>query len=368
MSYLWQALLIIMRINLDISNSDVIIIPEQHLWHKNITSIPNMINDNLGIIEELYRIIDNAVNPTVILDGDIFHRGTPKIFDALPLIDYLHTLNEKCSGRLFSVVGNHEFTYHKDNLFWGFSDIQSNYVINRMGEPKTHTHYITVPKELKIGNSLFCFGHYDMDFYGELNTDGIDDVTLITHSCFGNPELFEMLKVKDPHLNTEVMTVNDIGRLGALPLTNKLKYIYVGHLHTCLGKFKVEECYNEHDYNCILTYLGSLGRTSHAEYNDNIERKIPIHKIRNGKLIEVCEEIIELPTRECSVDEVQVALNKEKYEEQKEIRELKSVKLQNVDIIQNVRDALADSTLLRIFDASMIGSMPDDMIEAIRRD
>lgn len=376
MSNLWQTILVTMRIKTDYEDADVIIIPEQHLWHKNITSIPTMVDDNKKIIDNLYSIISNSRNPVVILDGDIFHRGTPRLSDALPLIDYLHTLNSLCDGRVYSVVGNHEFTYHKDNIFWIFADVKSEYVENRIGKPKVLTSYLTATDELQIGSVLYCLGHYDMDFYDEIDTNSIDDVILITHSCFGNQELFDNLKVKDPHLNTDVMKVNNIDRLGALPLTNKLKYIYVGHLHTCIGTFRVQERYNSHDYDCILTYLGSLGRTSHAEYTDFNERKIPIHKIRNGKLIEVVNEIIELPSREHAVDDINVALSKEKYEEQKIVHELRSVKLQNVDLISNVREVLSgvstpgmsDNGLLKLFDSALIGSVPDEIVEVLRRD
>ena len=350
-----------------LQDCDVVIIPEQHLWDKAISSIPNMMEDNQEIIEEIYKLITSLHNPVVIFDGDIFHRGTPSTDNAMQLYDYPLTLHKLCNGNVFSVVGNHELSYKKNNIFWGIADIKSNYIKNIITTPyNIKSPIIKVVDELKIGRNLFCFGHYGSEFYGELEDGDIDDVTLITHTSFGNADLFRIFSARDENLKPEVIKINDISRLGALPLTNKLKHIYVGHLHTCLGTFSVEESYNTYDYNTTLTYLGSLGRTSHIEYSVDCKRYIPIHKIRNGVLQEVEKHEIMLKSRDLCVDEVEVALAHEKYDEQKELRELRSVKTHNMNLIANIREVFIDvPNLQEIFDHALISQMPDSIQELV---
>lgn len=356
------------REELNLNDCDIIIIPEQHLWDKPINSMPNMVEDNNDIINKIYELVSNSLNPVIIFDGDIFHRGTPNTDNAIKLYDYPATLNKMCNGRVYSVVGNHELSYRKGNIFWGIAEITSNYVKQLITTPtKIKSPLIKVIDELKVGSSLFCFGHYNMDFMGEVNDKDIDDVTLITHSSFGNDELFKIFSSRDKDLKPEVLRINNISRLGSLPLTNKLKYIYVGHLHTCLGQFNVDEVYNTYHYKTLLTYLGSLGRTSHTEYNIKCERNIPVHKIRNGKLDSVYNYAIELKHRELCVDEIKVALSHEKYDEQKEIRELRSVKTQNINLIAEIREVFEDRPNLKlIFDSSLISRMPDEICELLK--
>lgn len=356
------------RDEISLLDCDVIIIPEQHLWDKAISSIPNMVEDNNEIIDEIYKLIANSLNPIVIFDGDIFHRGTPNTDNALKLYDYPITLNRLCNNRVYSVVGNHELSYRKCNIFWGIADIKSNYINSIITTPKNiKSPLIKVVDEIKIGSCLFCLGHYGMSFDDELNDDDVKDVTLITHSSFGNDELFKIFSSRDDNLRPEVLKVNDISRLGALPLTNKLKHIYVGHLHTCIGEFRVTEEYNNYKYNTILTYLGSLGRTSQPEYNITTERFIPVHKIRNGILTDVYKHRIELKARNISIDEVVVALSHEKYEEQKELRELRTTITQNVNLIDDIREVFNGKTsLLQLFDSALISRMPEEIKDIIK--
>ena len=62
-------------IDLNITDADVIIIPEQHLYHKAIITVPEMVPDNARICEEILQLIQKSYKPVVIFMGDIINYG-----------------------------------------------------------------------------------------------------------------------------------------------------------------------------------------------------------------------------------------------------------------------------------------------------
>jgi metallophosphoesterase superfamily enzyme len=128
---------------------NVIIIPEQHLWHKSINTVPNMVEDNNEIIEDILTIVDKYENPIVIFDGDIFHREVKSTDSAVPLLSFFIKLHSLTNGNVYSVLGNHELTYRRNNLFWGITDVDTKYYESRVEAP-----LIKSVDELYIGDTL----------------------------------------------------------------------------------------------------------------------------------------------------------------------------------------------------------------------
>lgn len=355
---------------LDAKDADVVIIPEQHLWNKAITSVPSMLQDNDEIINELCKIIDSLDNPVVIFDGDIWHRGVPNTEESLKMMGYPLALYEKTGGKVFSVVGNHEITYKKNNIFWGISSIESPYI-----QSTIRTKYIVenplikIVDELCIGDLCVIFGHYGRTFI----TDSLDvpedikHAVYITHNSFGDSEIFKLLNSKGQGIQESFMNVQDISVPGVLPPIKCLENVYVGHMHKAHGVFQVNGKYGDQDCDFKLRYLASLGRTSHSEYTDDVVREIPILHIRDGKYTGETLETITLKEREVAVDEEIVAINKEKYDRDVEIRQLRAVKVYNNDLVTSIKEVLSLNTnCLQIVEYADKNEIPDFIKEAIQ--
>lgn len=307
---------------------DVIIIPEQHLWGKNITTIPKMCEDNEVIIDKLYSIIKECENPVIIFDGDIWHQGVRYTSEVLSLLKYPITLDKITNGKVYSVIGNHELTYNKNNIFWSISDVNTSFCSSRVENP-----LIKSVDELILGDTVFIFGHYNRSLRGyKPSIDDYKHAVLITHNEVLNDELKDALKANQPEFNTTFIkgSIDDF-----VPKIHDLDYVFVGHMHQAHGKYQ----FKQDGYDFIIHYLASLGRTNHKEFTPDIKREIPIFRIRNGELTSLDYKEIVLSERYISVDEEQVKLNQEAYNRNKEIRTLRDTKTYNYDTIKGLKDS-----------------------------
>lgn len=335
-------------IDLNITDADVIIIPEQHLYHKAIITVPEMVPDNARICKEILQLIQKSHKPVVIFMGDIIHRGIKNTEDAYFIEDFFRAVSQYTNGRVFSVVGNHELSYRKNNPFWGVAAIQSNYIKSIVPHNYEIQHpLIGVVDDMVIGDMQYTMGHYGRVYGGSYFTaDNVKYVTLLTHNSLVTNEILEYAKAKGSNLQPQYIRIRELRENGNLPKTTLLKKVYVGHLHTVRGSFNVQEEISGLSLNFTLHYLASLGRTNHGEYTDDVERNLPIHIIRGGKFIEEKFHKIILPTREASVDERVVLENREGYERQQQLRELKKIDTHTMDLICAVEEYIKESPVL----------------------
>lgn len=357
-------------LDFNITDTDVIIIPEQHLYHKAIITVPEMVQDNARICFDILQLLRKSHKPTVIFMGDIVHRGIQNTEDAYPIEDFFRAVSLYTSGRVFSVVGNHELSYRKNNPFWGAAMIQSAYIKSIMKQTYSIEHpLIGVVDDIIIGDMQYSFGHYGRVYGGSYSTaDKVKHVTLLTHNSLLTSEITEYMKSKGNDLQEQYLKVRELRQSGNLPLTTLLRYVYVGHLHKAHGVFNVEEDICGLKFNFNLHYLGSLGRTNHGEYTDDLERQLPIHIIRDGKFVEEKFHTIMLPSREVSVDERVVLENREGYERQKQIRELKKVTSQTMNLVNAVEDFIKeDPALLDWFDRASRNEIQPELVKTISK-
>lgn len=354
---------------LDIKDTDVIIVPEQHLYHKPIITVPDMVKDNMTIISKLVEIILTLKNPTVIFIGDIVHQGIKNTENSFFIEDYFRTLNKLCDDRVFSVVGNHEISYSRNNPFWGVAEVTSNYVQTLMNmEYHSVIPLLKVPDNLVIGDVNYVFGHYERIYpYGEQFDNDVKQVFLLSHNSLICDEIIEMMNNgKTYGINSRFIGMTSFRDDGFIPKTNLLKKIYVGHLHKAHGVFRVVEKIGCIDYDFTIRYLASLGRTNHTEYTDDVVREIPIHHFRDGLFTgETLKEIV-LPTREVAVDEIEVLKHHESYERNSEIRQLKKVQITSMDIVNDIKSVLEDKhDLLDLFERAKSNELPIELAKLL---
>lgn len=357
-------------LDLKIDDADVIIIPEQHLYHKAIVTVPEMVSDNAKICEEILQLLRDSYKPVVLFMGDIVHRGIQNTEDSYFIEDFFRHVSLLAGGRVFSVVGNHELSYRKNNPFWGATRVLSDYVSSIVPQKYSiQQPLIGVLDDFVIGDMQYSMGHYGRVYgCGYTTADNVKYVTLLTHNSLLTNEISEYMQAKGRDLQTQYVRMRELREEGNMPRTTLLKYVYVGHLHKAHGIFNVDEDIMGLKLNFTLHYLASLGRTNHSEYTDDVKRHLPIHIIRDGKFVEEKLHEIILPTREVSVDERVVLENREGYERQRQLRELKKVSTQTMDLIDAVADHIKeDPTLLDWFDRASRHEVDPTLLSLINK-
>lgn len=256
----------------------VFIIPEPHIWDKNFKNrkdYPGEISVYLTDISNTISAMDG--DKIIIFPGDIFHQGFSLVPSMTRALNYFTTLNRITNNNVYSVVGNHELTYTACNPFWMMaSDCTERFLVNRMSS--TYGIFqpgIKVVDELAVGNLRFIFGHYGRTDY-EVQPFS-SDLVLISHNSIVESTVADVIQKKyGRETYVDYMKVTKLTSSAAIPITAALKYVFVGHMHTMYSKFMVDDLIDHVPMNFHLQYLGSLGRTTIREVNnEDLIRTVP---------------------------------------------------------------------------------------------
>lgn len=266
----------------------------------------NYFNEIFDILNKLLEIKGNyeqdGYTVNLMILGDLFNRGISdptEAMQALELFKYVFSLFSK----VYAVIGNHEFSYYKNNPFWFLvSQIEDESILKihkKMKQPLGFTNYITIPDRIIDGTVSFIFNHYGV---------GIKEITKgakinigLFHQDIGSEQISKM------YSNYEDIETNQ--RL------SYYDYCFFAHLHTASGKYNIND-------NFIAYYLQSLGRTNHTEVDDlDLERMIPVIKVIDGNLDGIDENKIKLPSREEILNIDQILTTQKRYQESKAIKQ-----------------------------------------------
>lgn len=350
-----------MRLVIEELNTDVHVIPDLHHWHQNIRTIRSMINDNQQYCDKMLEIFKMSTNPTVIFAGDIYHREINGTDDGYKMSVFPRNVKQITKSRSFSVLGNHELSYRKNNVFWNIAEMKTDYISDRT---RCADPLLYVTDELRVGRTLFIFGHSGIDFTSEIDTEGIDDVYLITHNAIMENQILQYFKDKGRNINETFIGGRSLFTKGVLPLTSKLRGVYVGHLHTAHGKFQIEENISGINFNFFIQYLGSVGRTSASEFTDDNAREIPVISVRDGRVIKVFDKTLNLIERKYAVKEDVVEENKVNYKKQVRNREIRNTSISFDDgLTPSVLNYFEEMNLPEFSTLKMAvdSKMPDDI-------
>lgn len=349
-------------------SSHVFIIPEPHIWDKsfkNRKKYPREITAYLTEIKE--KILNVEGEKIIIFPGDIFHRGFADIDGLVSAFNLFKELNEITNGNVYSCVGNHELSYTDKNPFWILADDISNRYLNYHGLRAFGAMQpgIKVVDELSIGPLLFVFGHFNRTDY-ELNTSD-KDIVLITHNAINEPEIDAYMKTKYGDTTvTDYMHTSGLKQGDFIPASDRIKYVFVGHMHTFIGKFSVNEVIKGLNMEFTLQYLGSLGRTSITEINDNaLVRIVPHFVIENDSYTYQPFEITLKPRADVVIEQI-VTENAKKYGNVKIMRSLVQNSTFGETPEQRIDRRLANSPfLLELFHAVYSNELNSKLTEII---
>lgn len=349
------------------SVTNVIVIPEPHLWDRTIKNRYDYPSEVQGYLEDVLSKVEQLPGEKIIVfPGDIFHHGYTSISGVSYAFSLFARMNKLTNNRVYSAVGNHELTYRSNNPFWmmaedstqRFEDMQglSGYGVVCPG--------IQVVDKLSVGPLDFIFGHFSRQDYSDLGRDCV----LITHNSLAEPEISKAVNAahKTEPIE-EYLHVTSLLSANALPVTEHLKYVFVGHMHTYYSSFDVDEMVNGVHMKFFLQYLGSLGRTSISEINDyDLERSIPVFSVEDEGYT-YNPFTIKLKGYDELVRQDVVKDNKEKYQAQKAIRELQETNVFGETPLDCIKRQLQSAPeMLALFSRVYYGSIDPEVQELIK--
>ncbi|MEG2262857.1 MAG: metallophosphoesterase [Clostridia bacterium] len=325
----------------------VFIIPELHMFDKSFEGridYPGEIQGYFSVItEEIQQQRLKGEICYIIFPGDLCHRGFTSIVAFIRFTEWCTKLNALVDGNLYSVVGNHELTYYKDNPFWMACTMNSKYF-----EPLRYIpgfgiveNGIRVVDELVVDNTLFVFGHYGRTDY-DYGYDAYDDVQFISHNAVMDAEIRDTL-THMYHRDTKSAFVDyaSLRAEGTFPLTSKLSAVYFGHMHMAYGHFGFEERVRGVNVNAVINYLGSLGRTSSPEVDDNdLKRIVYVVDTVKGATSELFIDL--LPRAKCIKESV-VSDNHLAYEKTKAYTKLKESNQKMMSPVSGIQEWLSET-------------------------
>lgn len=339
------------------SKNVYIVISDLHDWSNNKNNRIDYLEEIdyvKDIIMQLVKTIKQKGNKVFVLFlGDIFDRGFKSIIRALQVNNYFVALDKSSDG-IYSVVGNHETTYYKDNPFWALiGELGSpnlSKIKNKRIEPKGDTNVINVVDELRDGNVSFYFNHSGLGVEKPSNKTNI----LLSHNNLTTSEILESQLIKEDYESKYI----DIG-IGSI--LNGYSLVYLGHEHKRYSKVKVKDS--------LVHNLASLGRTNIGEVDNRfLERTIPIITVNNGELESVEDFKFDLLTREECVVESKVQQQAEKRILDSILKDAIKYKPRTDNPLNNIRSAFGHDDLYDEIIDGLVSNKEDAIYKIILKE
>ena len=312
-----------------------LIVPDLHIWYKNISCR----KDYLGELEEALNNImmyingDRTIN-NVILAGDIYHRGFNDLDSSRPIKKYWsnlkYVLNSR-GGELYAVIGNHEFSFSKNNPFWLQDDV-----------------LFKTPEDIIDNGVHFYLESYHCQKSVRDLRESVDCDICITHNEVLPPEMVDFVRKESGRRVFTSKKCTSFERY-------RVKHLFVGHMHQVVDTFIV----NDNDMNFEVQYLGSIGRTSVEEISNEFrERSLPVVEVgidKDGNEGSGKFNVTQLPLmlreyHETVISE-QVEKNRKIRDTQKDLKELKLQKVTD-DPVEELKQSMNNELVSGIIDAA----------------
>lgn len=240
------------------------------------------------IIQLSKKYKEQGYTATLILLGDVFDGSTSNSSDAMQALELFRYF---CSefDKVYSVVGNHEISYAKDNPFWFLvSTITDDALarIRRYIQPRGILNTIEIPATIVDGEVTIYFNHYGTS--PKVPTSiGVN--IGIFHQNVGSNDICKMWG-----------TFDDVEEASYVQAYN---YCFFGHMHLAKGRYYLNE-----QHTCCGEWLGSIGRTKIPEIlDDSLEVNVPAILVQDGAFQKIEDNHILLKSFDECVDKLKLA-------------------------------------------------------------
>lgn len=294
----------------------------------------NYLTEIITALDSIKQITDNyreqQYNVIALLLGDVYDASSASPEESMFLLEigkyFLSNFD-----KTYAVLGNHEITYQKNNPYWymvSSIDDDNLRLLRRPIQPKGLYSYINIPDVIYDGNVSFYFNHYGIKpKIAESDRYSIG----LFHQNIGSESICRMWGSYD---NVETVSY-----------MKSYNIAYMGHIHTVKAAYWLDS-----DCNHKVEYLGTIGRTSVTEVNnDDLDVNIPVILVEDGELKEIVDNKITLMRYEDCVDN-------ETYERSKLARALIKERKGSVlckiignSLLQSLELALTGTNLLSLF-------------------
>ena len=289
--------------------------------------ILSAIQDILDIAEK-YRSDGYSVN--LVFLGDVFDAGMSNPSDAMQLMEVFYFM---CSAfdTVWSVVGNHEISYAKNNPFWFLvSSIEDTELsgLGRFIQPRGLNSRIVVPDKIVDGNTVMYFNHYGIK--PKVPTEGEMRIGLF-HQNVGSNDICKMWG-----------TFDDVEEASYIQPYN---YVFFGHMHLAKGEYWLNK-----EHTCKGIWLGSIGRTNVDEVlDDSLEVNIPAIIVEDGSFTRIDDNYITLQDRATAVDLVKLEVTKKSKEIIEERKKNSSINYTGDTLFNTLEVSLSNTPLAFMF-------------------
>lgn len=287
----------------------------------------------------------------IILLGDVIDRSYKNLVKGIYANNIFVAL-KSLYNNIFSVVGNHEFSYYTDNPFWTLiTQIKSEKIQkikNKSWTPLGYLDLIEVVDKLEVGDVVFHFNHSGTEI--GLPVDNKINIGLF-HQDIICKDIINSMK---SDYAMEVFEANP-RYFDKSNILYGYDYCFFGHMHKVYGHWTY--ICDHTKYKSELYYLASLGRTNHTEVsNDFLERNIPAIIIENDKFVRVEDNKFNLMRREDCVKEEVVKENKQLLQKRNEIKRVLQTTPDVGEPIENIKSFLTQNpTLYLLFEDYLEG-------------
>ena len=283
--------------------------------------ILNAMQDIMNIAKK-YK--DQGYNVYQCLLGDVFDGSFSNPSEAMQAIEifryYCNVFNST-----WSVVGNHEITYAKDNPFWFLvSEITDVALlgVRRFLQPRGLQPTISVVDKFEDGEVSFYFNHFGTS---AKVPDAIGVRIGLFHQNVGSNEICKMWGTFD---NVEEASY-----------IQGYNYCFFGHMHLAKGKYILNEA-----ETCRGEWLGTIGRTKVDEIiDDSLDVNIPAIKVEDGKFQGIDDNSITLLNSKECIDYVKLTAYKKSRKVIEEREKNTPNKYKGVSLFDTLQGSFVDT-------------------------
>lgn len=312
----------------------------------------NYFSEIVSAMAQILSIADNykskGYTMNLILLGDVVDSATNSVSDALVIYDTLKFFVSRFDYA-YSLVGNHEITYCKNNPFWYLvSEIEDDVlksILPRLASPKSVEGCVRVVDSIVDGNVRLLFNHFGVPIKRPVDAT-FYDIGLF-HQNIGSNEITQMYG--------DFVDVDNTTQLSTY------KRCFFGHVHLAFGKYILDE-----STEIIGEWLGSIGRTKVNEVDENLERNIPVITVCDGQLESIDDNMITLQDYETSIDVSSV----QRYEKVKTLQETRKkntvVNVKGRTLLESIK--LSAPTPLMKYLLQVLSGTQDSVLNCYQQD